>query len=168
MLTLYVQKTVWYSVWWCWQRGYCHNAGVSIKPYELPFFFILLAWLGLLIARSEVIRAVLSKWATQSPNLGRIIISIPIASNGIWLRTLLLIHTSYHSWIVRLRSQGTRWFLLCELNVCHYRRRNTMKWTKVEGIVSFRNVHRPRLISEKRYYLCHDFDNPKYHLFKLC
>ena len=43
----------------------------------------------------------IAEWATQRHNLGRIIITILIASNGLWLRTLLLIRTSYHSWNVR-------------------------------------------------------------------
>lgn len=147
MIIQYVQTTVWYSVWWYGQTGYCHNACVSLKLYE--FFLILLAWLGLLIAMFEVIRAALLKWATQCPNLGRIIISIPIASIGFWLRTVLLIHTSYYSWIFRLRSQGNRWFPLCEVNVYHNKCCNTKSGQEVENSLSFRKVHRQRLISEK-------------------
>ena len=93
------------------------------KPKALRafFFFILLAWLGLLIARSEVIRAVLPRWATQRPNLGRIIISIPIVSNGFWLRTVLLIHTSYHrvSNIIRKHIDNRMLLLICILLLSH-------------------------------------------------
>ena len=80
----------------------------------------------------------------------------------------MLIYTSYHSWICRLTSQGTRWFPLCEVNVYQYKCCNTNSEKEFEGSISFRNFSRQRLISEKRYCFCHDFDNPKSHLFKLC